>query len=87
MAITEQQNIPIKEQEKQKWTFRKLFPLNTIATLIKPFSEPLDILLGYCVIVIGLSQLLKQSPSWAFFVTTILVLIANIYERHNKPKV
>lgn len=83
MALTSEQNIPEKPKEQsQPWTFRRLFPLTTIATLSKAFVRPLDILLGLLILFFGIATLFGRAISWGFWVFAILVLFTNIADKH-----
>ncbi len=83
MALTSHQDIPEKPKVNEPWTFRRLFPLAGVASsLTKSFTSPLDVLLGYLVFVLGLAELLGREVSWFLWVFSILILAANIFERH-----
>jgi len=83
MTLTSQQNIPEKPKASEPWTLKRLFPFSAMLTpLAKTFVNPLDVLLGYLVLIVGLAELLGRNISWFFWVFIILILTADIYERH-----
>jgi hypothetical protein len=83
MALTAQQNIPEKPIVSEPWTFRRLFPFaGAVTTLSKVFINPFDVLLGYLVFILGAAELLGRHVSWFFWVFAILILAADIFERH-----
>lgn len=83
MALTSHQDIPAKPKANEPWTFRRLFPFAGAATsLTKVFTSPLDVLLGYLVFIIGLAELMGRDVSWFMWVFIILILAADVFERH-----
>lgn len=90
MSLTSMQDIPNKPEVREPWTFRRLFSFGAITTLAKVFSNPFDVLLGYLVFILGIAELFGRRVSWFMWVFTILILLADILERHielltNKP--
>ena len=87
MALTEQQDILQKPVVKEPWTMRRLFPfLGTASAFAKVFANPFDMMLGFLVLVFGLTELLGREVSWMFLAFSVLVLAANIYERRKSPE-
>ena len=87
MALTEKQDIPIKPIVKEPWTFRRLFPFaGSTTALAKTFVNPLEILLGYLVFILGVTELFGRSVSWMFWIFTTLILLTTLYERYEKRK-
>ena len=84
MSLTEQQDLPNKPAEKkQPWTSRKLFPAAAMASAIaKVFINPLDILLGFNIFIIGLVELFGRQVSWGFYILSFLILLSAMFERH-----
>lgn len=82
MALTSQQQIPKRPEEKQEWTFRRLFGLGGAATAVsKVFTNPFDVLLGYLLLIAGVVELLGRHVSWFFWVIIILILFVDLLER------
>ena len=86
MGLTAKQEFPDKKKESgSEWTIRRLFPFRiAVASLSKTFLNPFDVLLGYLVLILGLSDLLGRPMSLPLFCLTGAVLFADLYER-NKP--
>ncbi|KKT20016.1 MAG: hypothetical protein UW07_C0044G0014 [Candidatus Nomurabacteria bacterium GW2011_GWF2_43_8] len=83
MALTAQQDIPNKPEVKEPWTFRRLFPFaGAVSAITKVFVNPLDILLGFIILVIGLVELFGRHVSWGFYILAILILVSALFERH-----
>ncbi len=86
MALTAQQDIPKRPEEKSEWTFRRLFSFGAVSTLAKTFVNPFDVVLGYLVFIAGIAELFGRHVSWFYWVFTIAVLAASVWERV-KPQV
>lgn len=83
MALTSEQNIPSKPEVHEPWTFRRLFTFaGAVTALTKSFVNPLDVLLGYLVFILGISELIGNRVSWFFWVLTLLILLCCVLERH-----
>lgn len=81
--MAQSQEVPKRKEEKEGWTFKRLFPMSaTVSTLTKTFSNPFDVLLGYLVAVIGIVELLGRHVSWTMWVFSSFILLAALYERH-----
>lgn len=84
MALTANQDIPKKQEVKESWTVRSLFPFSGIAkSLTKSFHNPFDVLLGYLVLILGISELIGRDISLFFWILTISILVADIFERRS----
>lgn len=84
MALTEQQDIPKKPEVREPWTFRRLFPFaGAISAIAKVFVSPFDILLGFLVFIIGISELFGRHLSWFFWLFTVLILVVDLMEKNN----
>lgn len=83
MPLTFQQEIKEKPKAPQEpWSFNKLFPLKaTVSSLTKSFSTPLDILLFFLILIIGISELIGGEVSWMLYTLTVFILVANVVER------
>lgn len=77
------QQIPDKEStEPSKWSKRSLFPVAAaVQTITKLFTTPVEILLGFSVLIIGITTLLGHWVPWGFYVLTLGLLLASICER------
>ena len=82
MALTEQQDIPEKPKVNEPWSFKRLLSFGTITTLAKVFINPFDVLLGYLVFILGIAELLGRSVSSFVWTFAVLVLTADLIERH-----
>lgn len=83
MALTSSQDIPEKPKVSEPWTIRRLFSFSGIAkSFTKIFVNPLDVLLGYLVFILGIAELIGRDTSWFLWVFAILILAASIFERH-----
>lgn len=81
MALTSQQTIPEKpKQPEQPWTIKRLFPLAAMASITKVFKNPYDVLLGYLVLILGISELLGRHTSWYAWAFTFFLLFASFSE-------
>lgn len=87
MGIALNQNIPDKKRpESQPWSVKRLFPLSgMVASITKTFVSPLDILLGYLILIIGLIEVRGKHTSWPMFLLTILILLFDVWERSGFP--
>jgi len=85
MAITSEQNIPTRKEPTEPWTFRRLFPLKTVDTLTKMFVSPLEILLGYIVLILGIATLAGRTVPVLFYVLSVCLLASVLYERISRP--
>lgn len=83
MALTEKQDIPNKPEVREPWTFKRLFPFSgAVSSIAKAFGNPFDVLLGYLVFIIGIAELIGRRVSWFFLALTVLILVADVFERH-----
>lgn len=84
MGITLQQNLPKKpEEKKEKWSFKRLLPFHsTVSRITKTFSSPFDYLLSIAIIVLVICALFKVEVSWMFYFITIVLIFADVFERH-----
>lgn len=83
MGLTSGQDIPEKKIEHEPWSFKRLFPfIGATTALTKAFTNPFDLLLGYLVFIIGITELIGGQISFDISVITILVLGAAFFERH-----
>ena len=81
--MAREQEFPKEPQDRQSWSRRALFPLAAIgASLSKVFINPFDVLLGFIILVIGLVELFGRHVSWGLYLLAILILIADLLERH-----
>lgn len=83
MALTADQDIPNKPEVREPWSFRRLFSFGAANTLAKVFTNPFDILLGFLVLIVGITELLGRRISWPMWVFIILILLCNLLERHS----
>ena len=94
MGIAEEQKIPFKKKEEQKysWSSRLLFPMASIAkSLSNVFLNIFDVLLGFCIFVIGISEVFGSKISWLFYILTFIISIYSFSEHKGinlleKPK-
>ena len=82
MALTADQDIPNKPEVRESWSFRRLLSFGAANTLVKVFGNPFDVLLGFVVFILGIAELLGRQISWGFWVFAILILLADLLERH-----
>jgi hypothetical protein len=86
MALTNQQDIPNKPTVSEPWTFKKLLSFNAAVTnLSKVFVNPLEVLLGFVVLVIGLAILFGRTVPVLFYGLALGFLFETTYERLFKP--
>ena len=87
MALTADQNIPEKKPAaSEPWTFKRLFPFKGAAlNLTQTFRNPLEVLLGYVVFVIGIAVLFHQPVPSLFYGLCGLLFGAVYYERLLRP--
>jgi hypothetical protein len=86
MGLASAQQLPNKETPESKWTFKKLLSPGAVAALTKIFVNPLEVILGYMILISGFSVLIGRNISPYFFVLTIFVLAAVVYERTFKKE-
>lgn len=86
MALTNEQSIPDRPVVKEPWTVRRLFPLSVITSISKVFTNPLEILLAFLIIVLGIAELIGRHVSWFYFVLTILILTANVLKSYRREE-
>jgi hypothetical protein len=80
MALTEAQDIPQKPKPSEPWMFKKLLNLAGVSSfLAKSSFNIFDILLGYLVFVVGISELFGRRTSWSLLVLVVIMLTADIY--------
>lgn len=84
MALTNQQNIPNKPAPQEPWTIKSLLNSGIQTTLSKAFVNPFDILLGYLILTFGITEILNDTVSLLFWVLTIAILGASIFERNKE---
>ena len=83
MGIAAEHELPEKPRKEDNWSFRRLFPLGSVVnSFTKSFSNPFDVLLGYLVLVLGIAELLGRKVSWMMWVFAVLILLADLLERH-----
>jgi len=82
MGLTLQQDISNKPEVREPWSFRRLLSFGAATTLAKVFGNPLDVLLGFIILVIGLVELFGRHVSWGFYTLAILILVSALFERH-----
>lgn len=82
MVLTSEQEIKNKPEVKEPWTFKRLFPFGgAVSAITKIFVNPLDVLFGFAVLIIGIIELLGKQVSWGFYILAILILTASFVER------
>ena len=82
MALTADQDLPTKPQEKAEWTFKRIFSPAALSVLAKVFVNPFDIILGFLVVVISIAEMTDKDLSHFFWVLTAGVLVVSAAERH-----
>ncbi len=83
MGLAEKHDIPTKPVAAEPWTFKRLFPFSgAVTNIAKVFVNPLDVLLGYLVIMLGIAELIGRHVSWQFWVLTLLILGATVFQRY-----
>jgi len=88
MGLAANQEIPNKPVPQEPWTFRRLFPFGgAISTLSKVFTSPLEILLGFAILILGLVALFGRPTPILFYILTFILLLCVIFERVGKPKI
>lgn len=86
MGIAEQHNIPVKKVESEPWSMKRLFPFaNAVSAFSKTFVSPFDILLGFLIFIVGISELIGHRVSWSMWVFITLILLATLLERYIAP--
>lgn len=84
MPLTEQQEIPKRPEQSQLWTKRNLISsVQVLNTISKAFTNPLDAILGFMIIIAGIGELIVRPASWYFWIFAVMVLVAS-FEEHNK---
>ena len=83
MGLAANQEIEKKPEVHEPWSVRRLFPFAAVSSAItKTFTNPFDILLGYLVFILGIVELIGRHVSWVFWGIVVLILIADVAERH-----
>lgn len=82
MAITNQQNIPSKQEKSEPWEFKRLLSFGIGKDITKLFVSPFEILLGYLIFIFGISELISNTVSLLFWILIIAILGIVIFERH-----
>lgn len=80
--MTSQQKIPERPKEKSEWSVRNLFQLKAVSSaVIKTFTNVYDVLLGFSILVVGLSEIIGHGVSWFFYIIVILLILMSFSER------
>lgn len=83
MGMTQTQDIPIQKQEQSTWSTRRLFPFTALSNaFVKTFINVYDVLLGFSLLIIGITEVLNRNVSWIFYIVVIVLIAASLYERH-----
>lgn len=82
--MASKQDIPEQPKVHESWTIKRLFSSGTVTALAKVFVNPLDVLFGFIVLIIGLVELFGRHVSWGFYGLAILILATSVFERHVK---
>ena len=82
MGLAQNQEVPNKPEVREPWTIKRLFSFGAVTTLAKVFVNPLDILFGYLVFILGIAELFGRQVSWFIWAFTVMMLIAIVFERH-----
>lgn len=71
-----------KEKPAAKWTMRQLLPAKMkMKNIAKVFLNPLEVALGFNILVFGISVLLGREVPLGFYFLTFPFIIAVAYER------
>lgn len=82
MGLAHEQEVPKKVEEREPWTFRRLFPFGGAASAVaKTFTNPFDVLLGFLIVVVSVAELSGKHVSWFLWVLTVLILLVDLAER------
>lgn len=85
MGIASKQELPQKQIEKQEWSFKRVFPMAAmVSSFSKTFINPFDVLLGFLVLVIGITEVIGHKVSLMMWVLTISILLADLLERNKE---
>lgn len=84
MALASEQNIPKRPEPTEPWTFKRLFDFGGISTVSKVFTNPLEVLLGWVVFVVGLAVLIGRPAPVVFYILSLCILASVVYERSRK---
>lgn len=88
MGLANEQRIDKKPEEAaSKWTFKKIFSASPITTLTRNFVDPLEVLLGYLILVLGVAVVCDRHIPVMFYVLTVLMLLVLIFDRHFKEQI
>lgn len=83
MGLTSDQQLNKRQEEvPAKWTFKKLFSSSPVTALTKHFINPMEILLGYLVLVTGIAVLCGLPIPGIFYVLTIVISAIIAYEKY-----
>lgn len=83
MALTSEQDLPSKPQPKQEgWTSRALFPARaTVNAIVKVFVSPLELLLAWSFLIIGVAILCERDIPNLFYALVFALILGTILER------
>jgi hypothetical protein len=82
MGITNRQEIPDAPIEKQKWSFKKIFPVLSLFNLIIKDRDILEILLGLMIVVSGIKELIiGKGMSIAWYAIIAILIIGIVINR------
>lgn len=87
MGLAHEQEVPKREEAKEPWTIRRLFPFaGATSAIAKTFTNPFDVLLGFLIVVVSVAELAGRHVSWFLWVLTVLILLVDLAERHKKEQ-
>lgn len=82
MGMAQTQDIPNAPKEKSEWSIRRLLGGGAVSGVIsKTFINVFDVLLGFCVLIIGVAEVADRDVSWLFYILTVLFFLAAFVER------
>jgi len=89
MSLTSQQDIPERPKvESEPWSMRRLFPMRaTASAIVKMFASPLEILLAWVFLIIGVAVIFQYRVSIAFYILAAILLLGTLFERVGTSKV
>lgn len=89
MALTAEQDIPARPKtESEPWSVRRLFPMRaTASAIVKMFVSPLEILLAWVFLIIGVAVIFERHIPLPFYVLACILLLGTLFERVGTPKV
>lgn len=88
MGLAANQEIEKKPEVREPWSIRRLFPMRaTVSAIAKTFVSPLEILLAWVFLIVGVSVIFQRHISIAFYILALVLLLGVIFERAGTSKV